>query len=197
MGMSRAPYAPGDKVKGGVRLDWCYGTTRAGGSLLDWSFGLYACGDKVRGRVQASWLDQSFGTAMSRASKLAWSIFWYINIKSARNIISYARGDNKVPAREILHERELAHFPFLSIGRFFGTVQAPAMKLYHKIVPPPHSFFSVTDWALSNIRKLHPSISLEVNILRLCPKWDFLFFDMPSKSLNGSFFDFQFPGTRS
>jgi hypothetical protein len=42
--------------------------------------------------------------------------------------------------KEIVHESELALFSFLSVGRFFGTIWAPAMKLYQKIVPPKNSF---------------------------------------------------------
>ena len=42
---------------------------------------------------------------------------------------------------EIVYESKLALFSFLSIGQFFGTIRAPTMKSYQKIVPPPHSFF--------------------------------------------------------
>ena len=93
---------------------------------------------RQRGRVGARSIDLLDSTHVTKVcarkqARFDWSFNLSLSGSTSRAQVTYA-------GREIVPVSELALFSFLSIGRFFGTIWAPATKSYQKIVPPQNSF---------------------------------------------------------
>jgi hypothetical protein len=93
---------------------------------------------RQRGRVGARSIDLLDSTHVTKVCARKQARFdWSFNLSLSG---STSRAQGTYAGREIVPVSELALFSFLSIGRFFGTIWAPATKSYQKIVPPQNSF---------------------------------------------------------